>query len=165
MFGRKAVPCSHLDTRVRGVAGFLLIWREGFAHMTDTICDTKLACGRVEIRTGIHLEQPRDIDVFLNDGDHDPSRTIFAPCDPQPRERRTCETPQHCRRGWSCAPTPQRQQSRLPCGRCDRLRSARARQFDDFTEFRFRGGDCPGVHCGFFHRRDFTARSHDQRSF
>ncbi|HKM84276.1 MAG TPA: transposase [Candidatus Acidoferrum sp.] len=30
-----------------------LIWREGFAHMTDTICDTKLACGRMEIRTGI----------------------------------------------------------------------------------------------------------------
>ena len=32
---------------------FSLIWRESFAHMTDTICDTKLGCGRVEIRTGV----------------------------------------------------------------------------------------------------------------
>jgi transposase len=31
----------------------LLIWREGFAHMTDTICDTKVAFGRMEIRTGV----------------------------------------------------------------------------------------------------------------
>jgi transposase-like protein len=32
---------------------FSLIWRESFAHMADTICDTKLGCGRVEIRTGV----------------------------------------------------------------------------------------------------------------
>ena len=32
------------DAGERDVANFSLIWRESFAHMTDTISDTKLAC-------------------------------------------------------------------------------------------------------------------------
>ena len=58
-----SVLCPHLDARARDVAGFSLIWREGFAHMTDTICDTKLSFGRVEIRTGVgvRLMKPNPI--------------------------------------------------------------------------------------------------------
>lgn len=59
----------------RDVAGFSLIWREGFAHMTDTICDTKLSFGRVEIRTGVGrrrrwtaLEKGRIVAEALNAG-------------------------------------------------------------------------------------------------